>query len=272
VPLRGPGSLARFARLRAVPEVLEVELTRRGMLGLVGEQVIRVERTDPLVVAEGVDAMVRGATITGFDRRGKQLVLVSDGPSVGVHLGMTGRVLLDDVSTIGELAYGSRDDRPEWDRWALAFRTGRRLRLHDPRRLARVVLDPDLDRLGPDALTIRRVDLVDALRRRRAPLKAVLLDQHAIAGLGNMIVDEVLWWAGLDPHRVAGDLTEEQVRNLHAHLRRRLPVMLRRGGSHTGTLSPSVRMNLDSCPRDGHPLTRSVVGGRTTVWCPHHQR
>src|SRR5688500_7655171 len=242
------------------------------MVGLVGGQVLRVERTDPLVVTEGVDAMIRGATVTGFDRRGKQLVLVTDGPSVGIHLGMTGRVLLDDVSTIGKLAYGGRDDHPRWDRWALLFRSGRRLRLHDPRRLARVVLDPDLARLGPDALTLRRADLAEALHRRRAPLKAVLLDQHAIAGLGNMIVDEVLWWAGLDPHRVAGDLSGEEVCNLHAQLRRRLPVMLRRGGSHTGTLSPVVRMHLGPCPRDGHQLVRSVVGGRTTVWCPVHQR
>ena len=261
-----------LARLRRVPEVLEVELTRRGMLGLAGEQVGTVERTDPLVVAEGVDAMIRGATVTGFDRRGKQLVLVSDGPSVGIHLGMTGRVLLDDISTIGELAYGSRDDHPQWDRWALVFRSGRRLRLHDPRRLARVVLDPDLARLGPDALTLRRADLAGALHRRRAPLKAVLLDQQAIAGLGNMIVDEVLWWAGLDPHRVAGELPDEEVADLHTHLRRRLPVMLRRGGSHTGTLSPAVRMHLGPCPRDGSQLARSVVGGRTTVWCPDHQR
>ena len=55
-------------------------------------------------------------------------------------------------------------------------------------------------------------------------------------------------------------------------IRRRLPVMLRRGGSHTGTLSPDVRAAGGPCPRDGTPLTRSVVGGRTTVWCPAHQR
>ena len=255
-----------------MPEVLEVELTLRGLLGLIGDTVVAIDRTDPLVVAEGVDAMTTGSTLAGFARRGKQLVMLTDGPSVGIHLGMTGRVLVDDVSTIGELAYGSRDDHPRWDRWVVLFHSGRRLRLHDPRRLARVVLDPDVERLGPDALSLRTGDLAVALRRRRAPLKAVLLDQHAIAGLGNMIVDEVLWWAGIDPHRIAGDLTAAEVADLHRHLRRRLAVMLRRGGSHTGVLSPSVRAHPGPCQRDGQQLARGVVGGRTTVWCPDHQR
>ena len=78
------------------------------------------------------------------------------------------------------------------------------MRLHDPRRLGRVVLDPDIARLGPDVLTLRRRRARRALAGRRAPLKAVLLDQHAIAGLGNLLVDEVLWWSGIDPRRTAG--------------------------------------------------------------------
>ena len=102
-------------------------------------------------------------------------------------------------------------------------------------------------------------------------MKAVLLDQAAVAGLGNMLVDEVLWWAGIDPHRPAGTLTPDEVAELHRAIRRRLPVMLRRGGSHTGTLSPTRRAG-GMCPRDGGELRRDVVGGRTTVWCPAHQR
>lgn len=269
----GPGDRANaLARLRPMPEVLEVELTRRGLLDLIGETVCRVDTTDPLIVGEGVDAMVAGAEITGFDRRGKQLVVLTDGPVIGIHLGMTGRILVDDVSAIGALAYGSRLDHPRWDRWAVTLDSGRRVRLHDPRRLARVVLDPDLDRLGPDALALTRNELAGALQRRRAPLKAVLLDQQAVAGLGNMIVDEILWWAGLDPRRIAGELTEGEVADLHRQLRRRLPVMLRRGGSHTGTLSPAVRGSAGRCPRCGQSLGRTVVGNRTTVWCPAHQR
>jgi formamidopyrimidine-DNA glycosylase len=100
----------------------------------------------------------------------------------------------------------------------------------------------------------------------------VLLDQTAVAGLGNMLVDEVLWWAGLDPRRPAASLRPDEVAELQRKIRSRLPVMLRRGGSHTGTLSPAARGAGGLCARDGAPLDRTVVGGRTTLWCPRHQR
>lgn len=258
-----------------MPEVLEVELTRRRLAPAIGARVTAVTRTDDLVVAPGVDIEIVGSTIIELERRGKQLVLVTDGPVVGVHLGMTGRILLDGRSTIGVLAYGGGSDHERWDRWAVDLDVGgerQSMRLHDPRRLGRVTLDPDVERLGPDVLSLRRPTLAAILARRRAPLKAVLLDQHAIAGLGNMLVDEVLWWSSLDPHRRADSLSTDEVAALHSAIHRRLPVMLRRGGSHTGTLSPDVRPGGAPCERDGTPLARSVVGGRGTVWCPLHQR
>lgn len=253
-------------------------MARRGVADVLpGARVRRVLVTDDLVVGPGVDDLITGAEIERVDRTGKQLVLLTDRGRVGVHFGMTGRWLLDDVSTIGELAYGSGSDDARWDRWALELKppTGRgprRLRLHDPRRLARVVLDPDVDRLGPDALSLTRRRLAAALARRTAPVKAVLLDQEAVAGLGNMLVDEVLWWSAIDPRRPARSLTSDEVVALHSAIRRRLPVMLRRGGSHTGVLSPDVRGGDVPCPRDGTPLSRATVGGRTTVWCSVHQR
>ncbi len=271
----------------AVPEVLEVELTRRGLEPLLADRVCRVVRTDPLVVADGVDPLMRGATIVGLRRRGKQLVVDvisrhGEAVAVGMHLGMTGRVLLDrreraeratnEWSPIGTLAYGSRSDDARWDRWVLAMASGIIVRLHDPRRWARVTLDPAIDVLGPDVLALRRADLAAVLARRRAPLKAALLDQRAVAGLGNLLVDEVLWWSGLDPHRPAASLADEEVTALHTAIRRRLPVMLRRGGSHTGTLSPDARARGGWCERDGTPLCRDMVAGRTTIWCPSHQR
>jgi formamidopyrimidine-DNA glycosylase len=254
-----------------VPEVLEVELTRRAAGELVGHTVVAVERTDPLVVDEGVDAEVPGSEVVSVDRRGKLLLLRTDGPTVGVHFGMTGRLLVDDRAAIDRLAYSGRSRDPIWDRWAVRLDDGRLVRLHDPRRLGRVRLDPDLSRLGPDALTLRRVDLAGALAGRRAPLKAVLLDQGAIAGLGNLLVDEILWWASLDPRRPAGLLPPNEVGGLQRTIRRRLPIMLRRGGSHTGTLSPAVRSSGGQCSRDGAALARISVGGRTTIWCPSHQ-
>ena len=255
-----------------MPEVLEVELTRRAAGALVGRRFVVVERTDTLVVGAGVDGAVVDATIEGLDRRGKVLAVLTDGPSIGLHFGMTGRLLLDDAPVALErLAYGSLDDDTRWDRWVVRLEDGSRLRFHDPRRLGRIWLEPALDVLGPDALGLTREQLAAALAGRRAPVKAVLLDQGVVAGLGNMLVDEVLWWAGIDPHRPGGSLRPDEVTQLQRVIRRRLAVMLRRGGSHTGTLSPSRRAG-GVCPRDGAELRRDVVGGRTTVSCPSHQR
>jgi formamidopyrimidine-DNA glycosylase len=254
-----------------MPEALEVELTRRATDGLVGRTMVEVERTDALVVGDGVDDAAPGSTVEAITRRGKLLVVLTDGPTLGIHFGMTGRLLRDGDAAIGRLAYGAGSDHAVWDRWVVRLDDGSRLRLHDPRRLGRVWLEPDVERLGPDVLTLRRADLAAALAGRRAPLKAVLLDQTAIAGLGNMLVDEVLWWSSLDPHRPAGSLTTDELGALQHAIRRRLPVMLRRGGSHTGTLSPARRAPGGHCPRDGAELRRDLVGGRTTVWCPSHQ-
>jgi formamidopyrimidine-DNA glycosylase len=146
------------------------------------------------------------------------------------------------------------------------------LRVNDPRRWARFTLDPDTSRLGPDVLGLTRRRLATALAGRRAPLKAVLLDQSAVAGFGNLCVDEVLWQAGVSPHRPAAKLDAADIDALAAATRRHLPAMLRRGGSHRGTVSPELRAALPACPRDGAPLRREQVAGRTTVWCPAHQR
>jgi len=257
-----------------MPEVLEVEIARRAIEDLPGSTVLAVEATDPIVVAPGVDELIAGAEITGVSRVGKQLVVDTDRGPVGVHFGMTGRWIIDGHSPLGELAYGSRSDHRRWDRWVLRLDGSRgvdELRLHDPRRLARVVLDPDVDRLGPDALTLTRRQLAAALAGRKAPLKNVLLDQTAIAGLGNLLVDEVLWWSGLSPRRPAASLSADEIAALHSAIRRRLPVMLRHGGSHTGELSPAARFAVGACPRDGAPLARFMSGGRSTVWCPQHQ-
>lgn len=263
-----------------MPEVLEAELTRRAAAALIGRRIVAVERTDALVVGEGVDAAVPGLTITHVGRHGKLLLVetasadgADEGPGLGLHFGMTGRLLVDrDAGPIGRLAYGAASDDEVWDRWVVRLDDGSRLRFHDPRRFGRISLEPTHHRLGPDALTLRRRELAGALAGRRAPLKTVLLDQSAVAGLGNMIVDEVLWWAGIAPTRTAGSLDVEEVARLATTIRRRLPVMLRRGGSHTGTLSPDVRAGGGPCPRCGGELVRAVVGGRTTLWCPGHQR
>jgi formamidopyrimidine-DNA glycosylase len=134
-----------------------------------------------------------------------------------------------------------------------------------------VVLDPDEGRLGPDALAATAAQLVAALAGSATPLKARLLDQSRLAGVGNLMADEVLWRARLSPLRPACSLTPAEGRRLHRELRRTVDQLIERGGSHLGDLVPHRRPG-GSCPRDGRPLARATVGGRTTWWCPHHQR
>jgi formamidopyrimidine-DNA glycosylase len=143
--------------------------------------------------------------------------------------------------------------------------------MNDPRRLGGVVLEPDTGVLGPDALAVTPGQLAAALQGSVAPLKARLLDQSLVAGLGNLLVDEILWRAGIDPVRPAGSLPTEEVRHLHRHLRATVRRLLDAGGSHLGRLQTS-RLRGGRCPRDGAPLQRRTIGGRTTYSCPRHQR
>ena len=145
------------------------------------------------------------------------------------------------------------------------------MRIRDPRRLGGVELAPAEERLGPDALTITSDHLVAALGRSQAPLKARLLDQARLAGVGNLAADEILWRAALDPGRPAGTLSPDEVTRLHEHLVGTLADLIAQGGSHTGDLR-AERHPGGMCPRDGTPLIRRTVGGRTTYSCPKHQR
>lgn len=183
---------------------------------------------------------------------------------------MTGRLLVDGVPGVERLQYSSPKDVPAWDRVTLRFEEGGDLRVRDPRRLGGVLLDPDEARLGVDATSVSASALRDLLARSRAPLKARLMDQARLAGVGNLIADEVLWRAGLDPARPAGGLSPVEARRLHRHLRRALEDLDERGGSHLGDLVAERRTG-GVCPKDGTPLVRRTVGGRTTWSCPRHQ-
>jgi formamidopyrimidine-DNA glycosylase len=190
---------------------------------------------------------------------------------VGLRFGMTGRLVVDGVPGVDELRYASIRDVPAWDRFVVGFAEGGELRMRDPRRLGGVSLDPDEAALGVDAASVGPAQLRDVVAGSRAPLKARLMDQARLAGVGNLIADEVLYRASLDPARPAGSLDPAEVRRLHRHLRATIDELLERGGSHLGDLIPA-RGPGGTCPRDGTPLLRRTVGGRTTWSCPVHQR
>jgi len=274
-----------------VPEILEVEASRR----LLEERALRrritaLDAPDPWYLKRGLDAgalhdTLVGRRFTAARRHGKLLLLdiepgspaaASDrdhehNPVLGLRFGMTGQLFVDGHRALDRLEYASNRPEPAWERLILHFGVRGRLLVRDPRRLGAVELDPDEDRLGVDALALTGPDIDRILGRSRAPLKAVLMDQSRLAGLGNLLTDEVLWRAELDPARRAGALDSAERRRLHRVIARTLRELGARGGSHTGDLMHS-REPGGVCPKDGTPLARRTVAGRTTYSCPRHQR
>lgn len=258
-----------------MPEIIEVETYRRQAQGVIGRRIVEVPVIDEIGLRrhdpDEIRAALLGATITGTERIGKLLLLLTDGPVLGLRFGMTGRLLVDGAADIEHLEYGGAADRPGWDRFVLRFADPGDLRVRDPRRLGGVELDPDTSVLGPDAASIESGALAEALTRSRTAVKARLLDQSRVAGLGNLLVDETLWRAGIDPERPCDQVTSDEVDLLAETIRSTVAELSRRGGSHTGDLHESRRPGTH-CPADGAPLDRLKVGGRTTYRCPEHQR
>ena len=177
---------------------------------------------------------------------------------------------VDDAIGVNDLQYSSHRLDTGWDRFTVHFDDGGHLRVNDPRRLGGIELGPDETRLGPDAASISYREVADALDASEAPLKARIMDQRRVAGLGNLLADEVLWRAGLDPARPAGSLTTDERRRLHRRIRSTVAQLDARGGSHMGDLM-AARVRGGTCPKDGAELDRRTVGGRTTYSCPMHQ-
>ncbi len=257
-----------------MPELIEVDIYRRAAARLRGATIDRVEVVDPRFVrpaggAARLRRALKGRKLGEPQRTGKLLVLPTDGASLGMRFGMTGVLGIDGDDTLEELFYGPSRQNPAWIRLRIHTAAGI-LYVRDPRILGSVELDPDVSRLGPDALAITPTQLRDALDGSAAALKARLMDQQRIAGVGNLIADEVLWRAGLAPGRPAGSLDANDHCRLHRHLRRTLDDLIAAGGSHLGTMT-AHRHPGGRCPRDGAELRRSTVGGRTSWWCPRHQ-
>jgi formamidopyrimidine-DNA glycosylase len=248
-----------------VPELPEAERARREIDRVLGREIVAVDDADAWVCrphAPGeIAAALVGHRLSRSHRRGKFLWVETDGegPDLGLHLGMAGSIVVD-----AEPAPNS------WDRFSLAFEDGGRLALRDKRRLSRAVIDPDYSHVGPDAGEVGRDAFRARVGRGTAPLKARLLDQAVIAGVGNLLADQTLWAAGQSPWREAGSLTHEELDHLRRTLRREIRLAIEKGGVHTGSFI-AARGRGGRCPRCGTELRRDVVGGRTTFWCPSEQ-
>jgi formamidopyrimidine-DNA glycosylase len=259
-----------------VPEILEVESYRQLTNRVVGARIVR-GWADALaakkLTSEGAWARaVKGLTVTGTDRRGKLMLLETDGVRLGMRFGMTGVLLIDGDAGIDGLFYGPHNFKAEWIRGGLEFDDGRKLLLHDPRRLGRFEIAPDLSELGPDALTLTRKQFDEVMRSRgdgRA-IKARLMDQASVAGVGNLLADEMLFRAGIDPRTPTGLLSDVQRGELFKYFKQTMRTLQRRGGSHLGDHMDG-RFPGAYCPRDGAPMLSATIGGRTTYWCSKHQ-
>jgi formamidopyrimidine-DNA glycosylase len=273
-----------------MPELPEVETIRTGIApSLVGRRLERVVISDPLLTRpeppEAIAAELTGETIRDVGRRGKYLVVAFEsGRHLLIHLRMTGGL---------RRAAGDEDADP-YQRARLTLDDGSDVAYRDVRRFGTwLLLDPDdLEpylgaRVGPEPLArgFTATTLAAALAGRRAPLKAALLDQRTVAGVGNIYADEALWWSGLHPRRVAGSLDATEVARLRDAVRKALRLGIRRQGAtlndYRGADGSRGRMQEEfrvygregePCGRCGTPIVKTRVAGRGTWYCPSCQR
>lgn len=272
-----------------MPELPEVEATRRAVApALVGKRIVHVEVMRPRMLRRhehpaDFERRMVGRTIRSVDRLGKFLLarLTSDLTWV-THLGMSGRVRLA----------RSGDARDPHTNVVVRVGRGVEFRLIDPRTFGFVaVLTRDefeassMARLGPDAWfdMPSAAALAKALGSRTAPIKALLLDQGVVAGVGNIYADESLHRARLSPHRPAGSLSGAEIATLRTSIRTTLAAGIRDGGTSLDDLAyllPDGRVGeylarLRAYGREGLPcarcgtgIRRDVIRQRSTYWCP----
>ena len=241
-----------------------------------------VRHPEPFLFAEAL----RGRRIEAATRRGKYILLHLDsGELLVVHLGMTGQLrILDPEQPLQDHTHA-----------VLTLDGGRQLRYRDPRRFGRLLLGKEeeliaagkLPRLGPEPLAadFRPADLGRRLAGRRAPLKALLLDQSVVAGVGNIYADEACFRARIRPDRPAGGLSRQAVARLHTALRECLLMGIANRGSsvdsyrdawgNKGTQQERLQVygrGGEPCFNCGRPLRLVRLAGRATVYCPRCQR
>ena len=271
-----------------MPELPEVETYRRFINELaVGQTIAAVQVNDAHVLALPADELragLVGRTITGTSRLGKNCFLELDSGRVLVlHFGMTG-----DVG-----AYRDEPDAPRFTRVALHLEdSGLKLAFIDPRKFGRIRLADSAaayqktKKLGPDALDVTAAELQQKIGRRKTLLKPLLLDQSITAGLGNWIVDEVLFQAEIHPERLGNSLLGKEFQALHTAIQLVLATAIKQEANYRDfpksfliharewdtSATPASADAHTFCPR--HPkvkIEKYYVGGRATYTCPKCQ-
>jgi formamidopyrimidine-DNA glycosylase len=266
-----------------VPELPEVENARSLIADeALHRRIVDVDDNDTFVgrphfPGEMRDALI-GRMLTAAHRRGKTMWFETSegGPDLGIHLGMGGRIIV--TSGDGRASEGGdpwrRDAQPrktEWDRFTLRFADGGSLVLFDKRRLGRVRLNPDIDALGPDAAEVTPAEFRSLITKGSVAVKARLLDQSRIAGVGNLLADEILWQARVHPATRTDRLRRQDVDRLYQALKAVIDSAMAMGGAHTGDVIAARRPG-GTCPRCGAEMRHGTIGGRSTWWCSREQK
>ena len=273
-----------------MPELPEVETVRRALtLELVGRHITAVRGRSiamrrPLDV-ENLRTVLPGRRLVEPRRRGKFLLLDTDpAGSLLLHLGMSGIIQLVPA------AAGLRAHT----HLVLELDDGRELRFVDPRRFGMVVwLEPgeEADDSSLSALGMEPLDpglsqsLPPLIRNRRAPIKSLLLDQHLVAGIGNIYAAEALWRAGIHPRRSGNRISHARLTALTDAVQEVLAEAIAAGGTTLRDFATpdgnsgyfAVELNVygkqgEPCGKCGAVIRAAVIGGRTTAWCPRCQR
>ena len=273
-----------------MPELPEVETVVRGLRRVLpgrGIAEVRLGKTDFIDDPAALERDLPGCRISDVQRRGKYIVLPlerdpqgKNSPLLIVHLGMTGRLAVQAAAAPAAAhthAYFTLDD-------------GRELRYIDPRRFGRIALFSGAQfaaafaRLGAEPLEVSEADFRRLLAGRRAMIKALLLDQHFLRGIGNIYADESLWRAKLHPARLGARLSFADAHRLLEAIRHVLRAAIRLGGS---SISDFVDANGlpgefqlrhrvydregKGCFRCGAAIRRIIVAGRSSYFCPRCQ-
>lgn len=285
-----------------MPELPEVETVCRGLRQLlVGRTIQSVTSLWTKSFPQSDHPVLPGAAFESVERRAKLVILHLDrGFSLLVHLKMTGQLVF--VSDSGE-RFGAGhpsgslvDHLPDRSTRIVFKLDGARLYFNDQRKFGWIQLLPDNEiadltfvrKLGPEPLSgaFTCTSLADGLRRRKGTtIKAALLDQTVLAGIGNIYADEALWTAGLHPARRVASLDDTDIERLHGAIRRVLSISIEAGGSSSRNyvnaegkrgayldFAEVFRRQGQACRRCGTTIIKTRVAGRGTHLCPHCQK
>lgn len=257
-----------------MPELPEVETVVRSLKGLIGRRILNVEVRQKRVVPGDLSS-VQGRKIRAIERRGKFIVFELDRGYLVIHLGMTGKLL-----TNGEITKHTH----------VIFTLDRGLLLYtDSRQFGRVefaeAVPERVGRLGPEPLSVGFDEFFQALRSRKTQMKALLLNQRFLAGIGNIYADEALFRAGIHPRANSAKVSRDRARKLYSAIQQVLEAAIAAKGSSISDYVDSegrrggfqhehlvYQRTGEPCVRCGAKIKRTLVSQRGTHYCAKCQR